>query len=270
MNGNKINNVSEYWKYMDYDVSSFKCSWNTKESQMFLEDKTSDFICSYVLLTYKYGILLPHNITELTNLKQVINEINVKSESIDSSIWEKFNYLYRYNDNLLYHSLLFVQKGKFEKIFAEKIVNADLLLTYEDILNVNDNFYAEPATILFFKNYFFLTFNADAFFDELSNDNSDVVIDNSETAYLNTPRFNSFLRDFIVLCFQYGATNFEFDDLGYKNISEQGILFGNEIVYYEDIYDLLPEEHQYKPFKEIKVEFNDTNYKRYLEKKETE
>ncbi|ANF52036.1 hypothetical protein A0O34_16610 [Chryseobacterium glaciei] len=267
MNGNKINNVSEYWKYMDYDVSSFKISWNTKESQMFLEDKTSDFICSYILLTYKYGILLPHNITELTNLKQVVNEINVKSDSIDSSIWKKFNYLYDYNNNLLYHSLLFVQKEKNEKIFAEKIVNADLLLTYEDILNMNDNFYAEPTTILFFKNYFFLTFNADTFFDELSNDNSDVIIDNSETAYLNTPRFNSFLRDFIILCFEYGATDFEFDDLEYENISEQGILFDNGIVYYEDIYDSLPEEHKYRPFKEIQVELDATNYKRYMENK---
>lgn len=267
MNGDKINNTSEYWKEMDYDVSAFNISWNTKESQMFLEHKTSDFICSYILLTYKYGILLPHNITELTNLKQVINEINVESESIDSSIWKKFNYLYSYNNNLLYHSLLFVQKGRYEKIFAEKIVNADLLLTYEDILNMNDNFYAEPATIIFFKNYFFLTFNADAFFDELSNDNADILIDNSETAYLNTPRFNSFLRDFIILCFEYGATDVKFEKLHYENITEQGILFRNEIVYYEDIYDLLPEEHKYKPFKEINIKLDDTNYNRYFQSK---
>ncbi|WP_133147505.1 hypothetical protein [Chryseobacterium aquaticum] len=270
MNGNKTNNTSEYWKEMDYDVSTFTISWNSKESQIFLENKTSDFICSYILLTNKYGILLPHNITELTDLKRIVNEIDVKSDSIDSSIWKKFNYLYNYkNKKLLYHSLLFIQK---EKIFAEKIVNADLLLTYQDIVvKNNDSIYAEPVTILFFKNYFYMTFNSDAFFDELDNDNADIIIDNSETAYLNTPRFNSFLRDFIILCFQYGATDFEFEKLRHENFSEQGILFGNEIVYYEDIYDLLPEEHQYKPFKEIQVELDDTNYKKYLEnKKETE
>ncbi|UKB82404.1 hypothetical protein LF887_15475 [Chryseobacterium sp. MEBOG06] len=270
MNGNKINNVSEYWNHMDFDVSAFTIKWNTKESQILLEDKTSDFICSYILLAFKYGILLPHNITELTNLKQMVNEIDVKSESINSPIWKKFNYLYNYNNNLLYHSLLFVQKENYEEIFAEKIGNADLLLTYNDILNTNDNIYAEPVTIVFFKNYFYITFNADAFFDTLNNKKTNGVLDNSETAYLNTPRLNSFLRDFIILCFEYEATDFEFEKLEYDNISEQGILFDNKIVYYEDIYDLLPEEHKYKPFKQIQVELDDTNYKKYIEsKKET-
>jgi len=105
------------------------------------------------------------------------------------------------------------------------------------------------------------------FFEKLRNKKTNLNIDNLETANLNTPRFNSFLRDFIILCFEYGATDFEFDDLEYENISEQGILFGNEIVYYEDIYDSLPEEHKYKPFKEIQVEVDDTNYKRYMENK---
>ncbi|KPH14715.1 hypothetical protein [Chryseobacterium sp. ERMR1:04] len=143
-----------------------------------------------------------------------------------------------------------------------------MLITYQDVIfNNDDSIYAAPVKISFLKDHFFITFCSDAFFDELSNDNSNVIIDNSETAYLNTPRFNSFLRDFIILCFEYGATDLEFDDLEYENISEQGILFGNEIVYYEDIYDLLPEEHKYKPFKEIQVELDDTNYKIYMENK---
>ncbi|BAP30488.1 uncharacterized protein CHSO_1451 [Chryseobacterium sp. StRB126] len=50
MSGNETNNVSEYWKYMDYDVSAFTIKWNTKESQIFLEDKTSDFIYLYELV----------------------------------------------------------------------------------------------------------------------------------------------------------------------------------------------------------------------------
>lgn len=265
---NTINNTSEYWAEMDFDVSSYCIRWDTEKAKQYLEVNGTDFIYRYVLLANKYGILLPHHIKMSDHIKEDVLNLIKTDKTIYSKDWINFriNNLYIYGKELLYNSYIYTQRNSIIKL--EEIVNADLLITYQDVIfNNNNSIYAEPVKITFFKNYFYITFCSDAFFDELSNDNSDVIIDNSETAYLNTPRFNSFLRDFIILCFEYGATDLEFDDLKYENISEQGILFGNEIVYYEDIYDLLPEEHKYKPFKEIHVELDDTNYKIYMENK---
>lgn len=266
MSGKKINNISEYWKHMDFDVSAYTIMWNTTESKIFLEEKTLDFIYVYILLTYKYGILLPNNIQLNNNLTVNISYLIENEKTIFPNDWINFSFnkLYSYSNGLLYKSVLFVSKN--DELISRQIVNTDLLMTYEDFFKESDNAYAEPVTILFFKNYFYITFNSDAFFEKLNNRKTNGEIDNSETAYLNTPRFNSFLRDFIILCFQYGATDFEFEKLGYENISEKGVLFGNEIVYYEDIYDLLPEEHKYKLFEEVQVELDDTNYKKWLEK----
>ncbi|MDV7698685.1 hypothetical protein N6B72_17305 [Chryseobacterium soli] len=268
MNSNKINNTSEYWAEMDFDVSSYCISWNTEKAKQYLEENEEDFIYRYVLVANKYGILLPHNIKIGESVREDVLNLIKTDKTIYSKDWINFriNNLYIYGKELLYHSNIYTQRNSIIKL--EEIVNADLLISYQDIIvNNNNNIYAEPITVSFFKDLFFITFCSDAFFAELNNNNSDEIIDNSETAYLNTPRFNSFLRDFIILCFEYGATDFEFDDLEYENISEQGILFDNGIVYYEDIYDSLPEEHKYKPFKEIQVELDDTNYKRYMENK---
>lgn len=267
MNGNKINNTSEYWKEMDYDVSSYTIDWNNENAKQYLEENEEDFIYQYILLANKYGILLPHNIKMSDHIREDVVNLVRTDKNIYPKDWIAFriNKLFRYKDGLLYNSHIYTQRNSI--ITLEEIVNADLLVTYQDVIfNNDDSIYAAPVKITFFRDHFYITFCADTFFDELSNDNADVVIDNSETAYLNTPRFNSFLRDFIVLCFQYGATDFKFEKLRHENFSEQGILFGSEIVYYEDIYDLLPEEHKYKPFEEIQVELDNTNYKKYLKK----
>lgn len=266
MSNHKINNTSEYWKHMDFDVSAYTINWGTEKAKRYLEENEADFICQYVLLAHKYGILLPHTIKMSDCLREDILDLIKTGRTIYPEDWItfRFNMLYIYDKELLYHSNLYIQRNS--TIQLEKIVNADLLITYHDVVgNKNYSIYAEPVTVLFFKNYFYITFNADAFFEVLSNKNADFGVDNSETAYLNTPRFNSFLRDFMVLCFEYGATDFDFEKLGYENFSEQGILFGNEVVYYEDIYNLLPEEHKYKAFEEIQVVLDDTHYKKYLE-----
>ena len=64
------------------------------------------------------------------------------------------------------------------------------------------------------------------------------------------------------------AIDFDFEDLGLNDFTENGVLFNDEVLFYEDIYDLLPEEHKYKPFEEIQIELDDTNYKKWLVTKE--
>jgi hypothetical protein len=41
----------------------------------------------------------------------------------------------------------------------------------------------------------------------------------------------------------------------------------NDLIYYEDIYDILPEENKYKEFEKIQVEIDSTKYQEYLNNK---
>jgi len=63
-------------------------------------------------------------------------------------------------------------------------------------------------------------------------------------AYLNTPRLNNYLRELKKLCAEFKMNVFEFEDLGLNDFSENGVLLDNELVYYEDIADILLAKHQ--------------------------
>ena len=265
MNG-KIKDIENcFWSEMDFDVSAYKIKWDTEISKDKFESEFQKFLNIYIKIAYKYGILLPHNIHISDKLAEDINTL-LKEQTNFPNDWMKisFNKLYKYLDTLLFSSVLFIQKKN--DIVSERIVNADLLISYNEILEGNENVYAEPVKLNFFKNYFYLTFNCDTFFEKLNNKKTSFnEEDNFSTAILNTTRFNSFLRDFIILCFQFYATDLCFEELEYENISENGILLGDRILFYEDVYDKLPEEHKYKLFEQIHITLDDTNYKKYKE-----
>jgi hypothetical protein len=75
--------------------------------------------------------------------------------------------------------------------------------------------------------------------------------------------------------FEFGATDILFDnaiemlDAGEesKYINDIYLKVGGEVIFYEDIYNMLPEEHKYKEFEKIHLELDETNYKRYLASK---
>lgn len=90
----------------------------------------------------------------------------------------------------------------------------------------------------------FLFSNIPLYNRKISNLNRDAInnykTDNYELALLNAPRFNSFLRDFRELCVDFGAScSFDIfrED---KQLCDQGIVIDSELLFLEDISDILP------------------------------
>lgn len=75
------------------------------------------------------------------------------------------------------------------------------------------------------------------------------ITDNSELSYLNTPRLNSFLRDLLSLSRELGAA-MTFENFVEPNpetpvfVNSNGVLIHNEVIYYEDVKEMLEPEYR--------------------------
>jgi|GEM_PF-1031147 len=284
----KIKNTSNYWCSYEGDLSIYYfIRWKGTVSNQVISSSFEKFVSQYVALTNKYQILLPvypakyDNIDALT-INRLLTTYNKTYANTDRK-WDALSALYIYmQSGLLYPSLLFIEKDS--KVEREVVVNVEkeVLLTLEKF----DNYFSirgMPLRIVFDTNainevFLYISLDVDLFFLMLDNkktkkDKYPFEIDNSELAYLNTPRLNSFIRDLRVLCFEFGANNFEMENLWDNDsnnpeyFSEDGVLFKAEVIYYEDIYDLLPEEHKIKEFEQIQLDLDATNYNEYAKNK---
>lgn len=272
----KVPNTSNFWEEYENEFWYFAIHWNGENAKEQLSRNHLNFIYKYALLTLKYGILLP-NFNKFDNLYERIVTLLSNAENIFPKDWIplNINHLYIEDSELLCSSILYTQRNY--EITAERVVNIELLYTYEDVLT-NSIFFAYPVSFCFFQNYIYLTVRSDIFFPKLLNSKTKIdkningqYVDNSDLVYLNAPRLNSFLRDFKTLCFEFGATSFVseiYDDYYKVFFSEEGVIIDKEILFYEDIYDLLPENLKYKDFENIKVELDNTNYRNYLKSRE--
>lgn len=250
----KSDDTSSYWVDFDCDMIEYSFEWMTNESKIQLENQIVDFIKSYIKLTFQYGILIPPFVQLETLDSQIENIIKINSDISEIEIPDPcivFSHLYSYQRTQLYPTILFTEKDN--KIKCEKIVNLDLLMTLEDMKNGNEGVYSPPIRINFLKDTLTLKMSTDLFFLEIDNKktkNDPLIggksfwLDNSELAFLNTPRFNSFLRELKRLCFESGATFiyenlWDNDPLNPIYFSENGVLFNGEVIYYEDVYDIL-------------------------------
>lgn len=226
-----------------------------------LKDNIKLFIDNYLAITLKYGINLPSLVDQdktfdLSYLKEKYIE---SDKALTNLLLNKV-----YSDNLdqyITTSLIFFRNDK------EEIVGT----IYKEL-----EFFTKIAQTdkILLKSYY-IGLRTNAFFSVLEgwNDNGQqILIDNSELAYLNTTRLNSYIRDLTILMFEFCDNEFAFSDenpIYDKNGRSElydGIylLVKGEVLFYEDVYELLPDEHKYKPFEEIQVELDDTNYKKYL------
>lgn len=233
----KVSNPSKYWTSFEAErCVYYHFVWgNGKAIKTFIENEI-EILKEYKTIADKYGIAIPNN------------------SRIDKSLINK-NHLYDlflYQNEIIYPSKIFIDTLQ---ATPEKIISINPIINTNGI--IKNNYFSPPIRVEIIKNekeIKFLTFiDNDLFLLEIDNKKTKAAptiggkgnwIDNSDLAYLNTPRLNSFLRDFKQLSIEFGATKIEFENLGIEEFSEKGVLFNKEIVYYEDILEILDKNHR--------------------------
>lgn len=243
----KVEASSDYWSDFEGELSVYGFfKWRGANCLSAFTDRIISFTWEYIKLSQKYGIAQP-----------------VKSfENIHHFEMEYMEYKSCFEDERKHNPMLFIQVLKNSWLFPsvlfvdvkkppESIVCIDPWLRLEEVKGQKISHSSSmPLKVALdigtggIDLWYYL--DNDIFNLGLENKKCrevEYLVDNSDLAYLNTPRLNSFLRDLKKLCFEYGATDFEFENLGLDDFTEKGVLFNNEIVYYEDIVDIL-EPHQ--------------------------
>ncbi|MDR7212129.1 hypothetical protein [Flavobacterium piscis] len=283
--GTKIKRSNDFWYY--YEDGEYGNWYFEYDRAIDYSDYYDYYIDCFIKLSQKYGILIPFITFKIKEFSvQSIKEY-VKEKEQKGQFGLIYLYAASYNDTIdstlvLFPSNLYV----FEN-------NSIILKTITSLGNINaiENMECEgnPVVKLLGTGQrskanlpdTHIALRTDAFFELLNSntiENEDLYaqedlikfkdacangIDNSELAYLNTPRFNSFLRDIKKLNKFCGRKlKFEGSD---ENVNDNGILLDEQIIYYEDIYKSLPDPYKYKKFEEIVVKIDDINYKKFIE-----
>jgi len=277
----KVNNASDFWYFNDendYGIWDFISVENIDYSKYY-----SFFFNTYYKLTHKYRILIPYYDAVNNSFEKgdILNLLERKNPNKLFGLADLYNRVTALGERgeMIFPTELFLSKNntiyldKVTNIHPLKNINNDLCVGNEPVRFPNLN----PTTkkMLPLSRIKVCT---DAFFTELTNGNihnndlyaekhnslnqdSISCINNSELAYLNTTRFNSFLRDLKKLNFFCGA---EFSYEGWPDFtSKDGFFLDGEIIYYEDIYDLLPEQLKVKQYEEIKIEIDENSYQKF-------
>lgn len=215
----------------------FIYKWYKKESLDFLQKNGKYFIDQYIKLGKKYGIAAPINSVEYTGL--------------DS---ELFFSLYNIEGDYYYPSVLFLDENAEN---PEKIISVNPILTLAECKLKESSHGSIPFRVELFnrpsETELVCYLDNDIFNSWIDNNRTKLDpeigkkgfwVDSSGLAYLNAPRLNSYLRDLKHLCNECKMDHFDFENLGLEDFSGDGLLFGDEIVYYEDICEMLEPRHQ--------------------------
>lgn len=233
----KVKNTVNYWSDFEGEKSVyFHFIWNNVESIDYLKSQGQEFIKQYIIIAEKYKIAVPINDVDYFNLN-----------------YETFSSLYKERNGYCYPTELFIN----ETDNPYNLISINPIITLkEDKANFLSN-YSPPFRIELFnkgseiKLLCYLDNDIFNFWLDNKKTKSDPKIggkgcwiDNSDLAFLNTPRLNSYLRDIKKLCLRFKMDDFEFENLGLEDFSQEGVLFKNEIIYYEDIVEMLDEQYQ--------------------------
>jgi hypothetical protein len=229
------NKPSDYWGDFEGDLSVYyHFVWNEPDSMAYFLSNEKEFAERFIYIAQKYGIAVP------------INGIDYFIASNCS-----FYSLYEKGDKHFYPSDIFTNV---EDEKPQRLISVDPLLSLSESELKSSSHGSIPFRVEIFKRTkeikVLCYLDNDIFNKRLYNKKvydltkSTLSIDNSELAYLNTPRLNSYLRELKKLCAEFKMNVFEFEDLGLEDFSENGVLLGNEVIYYEDIVDILLPKHQ--------------------------
>lgn len=234
----KVENSSRYWVDFEGERSTyFIFKWNQKNSIDYLQSNGEKFLEKYIEISKKYGIATPINTLEYSKLNS-----------------ELFFSLYKIEDSYYYPTSIFLDVNT---EFPQKMISIDPILTLDEYKLKESSHGSVPFKVELFNRENEITLicylDNDVFNSWIDNKKTKLDpdiggkgfwIDNSDLAYLNTPRLNSYLRDLKRLCLKFKMDDFKFENLGLEDFSQEGILFENEIIYYEDIFELLLPKYQ--------------------------
>jgi|GEM_PF-4010979 len=252
--GIKVTQSSMYWG----NVPAAAWGFNFK-NQFFILNNQEKFLHEYISIAFKYGFNIPIVAFEenISDIKTIASKIVGQGEDFQKwSINIRGNYYSKKYKKHIFPSYMFVNDDKGD---VEKIINSNDSL-FQILASVNtDNIY---------NIYFEL--QSEAFFDEIWNSktykNNLKGVDNSNLAILNTTRLNSYIRALSILFSNYGAISESFSNIyegetngDSKYFEGKYFKINNEVLFYEDVFDLLPKKHKHLGFTDIPEINNDSD-----------
>ncbi|WP_254152708.1 hypothetical protein [Chryseosolibacter indicus] len=268
-----------YWTAQHAAVWGFY--WSAESSQLLLNNR-SEFINKYIKICVRYGICVPIDYLLGMSIEELV--ISCLKKQVDPSRWYILHSLYTKSEfkTSLFPCRMYIKQNNdlvgdfyFSVSPLIKMQRESELILDDDVNSLvkvwsYSNIDGSRKSILFYL-------DTDAFFSALSNHSLEDNIDNSKLAFLNATRLNSFIRDIAAVMFEFGANEMAFNNLCEADEDEhKSRYFSNyflqvdgEILFYEDVYSLLPVKDKHKDFEVIQVGIDHTRYKKYLHSKES-
>lgn len=251
----KVNNFEyNYWNYHEMAAWGYYFEDVTK-----VFNNEQEFLTKYILLTFKYGINIPQIITQheldLDEYIMFLRKQMPKEKYIRWGSLIGLMYFSKEVNTRIYNCFMYV-KNKQDETTSYIHKDPSYPQLFQLFGSKNDNLYS-----------FYLELNSDAFFSKLENSKiknpfSGIIVDNSDLAYLNTPRLNSFIRDLSNLMVEFGASKMEFSNLNEdcsiqesKFYKDNYLLIENEVIFFEDISELYPDNLRLHPTPDFYAKF---------------
>jgi len=196
-----------------------------------LAEKINSFHRDYITIANKYRIckLLSNDYLEHKNLdmKDIIH-VFLPSNSLKELFFFPLN-------------LDVIGPEDSRNIFYTEIdsIESDICIDNRNVVKMVLGDSLESGKIFSIPIGFFIEVRSNIFFPFLEDDFCNKIINNKANAYLNTPRFNSFLKSLKELFYERGWDfEFEYDHKPLEILeffTENGILIDGQIIYQEDI-----------------------------------
>ena len=212
--------------------------WYFDNSKLSLSD-CKRFMENFILRSLKYGVNLSTVGSEigLDSLKDTQKLVDYLFDTTQSSPGNPLQKAINYN----YYSKRLSSRLLPSIIFSENIRSAPCL--YKD---VNSTLFCTSKNGEFYSCYFHLRSNVFTIDDQ-----------GDDYVYANLPRLNSYIRSLHDLTQSFHCSLFDFtvvkNSKEYSPTNNGFLMYKDEVLFYEDVYDILPNQLSYQPFKEVEL-----------------